>query len=189
MAVSKIRYCFREIRGRRKTSMGNFNSGRRGARPTSDATQSLVLEMASLTRAGLEPGLLARTTLHYGEEHFPVELTIDTRGENAGFIDFAHDTRNTRSPERISYRIWLNWSQPHYGGRRYWFCCPGTGKRAAKLFLPRGGHQFLSREAYRLGYACQRETRTDRLMRKARRLHRELGGKGDPLEEDAPEKP
>ena len=26
-------------------------------------------------------------------------------------------------------------------------------------------------------------------MRKARRLHRELGGKGDPLEEDAPEKP
>jgi hypothetical protein len=116
----------------------NSNSGRRGGgRLTSEATQSLVLEMASLTRAGLEPGLLARTTLHYGEELFPVELTIDIRGENAGFIDFAHD----------------------------------------------------SREAYRLGYACQRETRTDRLMRKAQRLHRGLGGKGDPLEEDAPEKP
>ena len=43
--------------------------------------------------------------------------------------------------------------------------------------------------AYQLGYACQRETRSDRLMRKARRLHRALGGKGDPLEEDAPEKP
>jgi hypothetical protein len=38
-------------------------------------------------------------------------------------------------------------------GAGYWFCCPGTGKRAAKLFLPRGGHRFLSREAYRLGYA------------------------------------
>jgi hypothetical protein len=145
--------------------------------------------MASLTRAGLEPGLLARTTLHCGEEQFPVELTIDTRGEDAGFIDFAHDTRDTRSPERISYLIPLSWSQPHYGGQRYWFCCPGTGKRAAKLFLPRGGHRFLSREAYQLGYACQRETRTDRLMRKAHRLHRGLGGKGDPLEEDAPEKP
>jgi hypothetical protein len=45
--------------------------------------------MASLTRAGLVPGLLARTTLLYGEEQFPVELTIDTRGEDAGFIDFA----------------------------------------------------------------------------------------------------
>jgi hypothetical protein len=55
--------------------------------------------------------------------------------------------------------------------------------------LPRGGHRFLSREAYQLGYACQRETRSDRLMRKARRVHRALGGKGDPLEEDAPEKP
>ena len=54
--------------------------------------------MASLTRAGLEPGLLAATTLHYGEEQFPIELTIDTRGEDAGFIDLAHDTRDTRSP-------------------------------------------------------------------------------------------
>jgi hypothetical protein len=89
---------------------------------------------------------------------------------------------DTRSPERISYRIWLTSSQPNYGGQRYWFCYPGTGKRAAKLFLPRGGHQFLSREAYRLGYACQRETRSDRLIRKARRLHRGPGGKGDPLE-------
>src|SRR5262249_18355966 len=78
--------------------------------------------------------------LNYGEELFPVELTIATRGEDAGFIDFAHDTRDTRSPERISYRIWLSWSQPNFGGRRYWFCCPETGKRAAKLFLPRGHH-------------------------------------------------
>ena len=145
--------------------------------------------MASLTRAGFEPGLLARTTLHFGEEHFPVELTIDTRGEDAAFIDFAHDTRDTRSPERIWYRIWLSWSKPNFGGQRYWFCCPETGKRAAKLFLPRGGHRFLSREAYQLGYACQLETRSDRLMRKARRRHRALGGQGDPLEEDAPEKP
>ena len=90
-------------RGREKPPMGNSNSGRRGGRLTSEATQSLVLEMASLTCAGLEAGLLARTTLHYGEEHFPVELTIDTASEDAGFIDFAHDTR-TRSPERISYR-------------------------------------------------------------------------------------
>jgi hypothetical protein len=35
--------------------------------------------MASLTRAGLEPGLLARTILRYGKEHFPVELTINAR--------------------------------------------------------------------------------------------------------------
>src|SRR5262249_31804130 len=103
-------------------------------------------------------------------------------------IDFAHETR-TRSPEQISYRIPLTWPQPHYGGRRYWFCCAGTGKRATKLFLPRGGHRFLSREAYRLCYACQRGTQTDRLMSKAHRVHRALGRKGDPLEEDAPDKP
>ena len=71
---------------------------------------------------------MAGSSAKRGEEHFPVELTMDTRGEDAGFIDFAHDTRDTRSPERISYRICLTSSQPHYGGQRYWFCCPGTGK-------------------------------------------------------------
>ena len=57
------------------------------------------------------------------------------------------------------------------------------------LFLPLGGHRFLSRGAYRLGYACQRETRSDRLMRKARKLHRALGGHGEALDGDIPDKP
>jgi len=51
------------------------------------------------------------------------------------------------------------------------------------------GHRFLSRGAYRLGYACQRETRSDRLMRKARKLHRALGGHGESLDGDIPDKP
>jgi hypothetical protein len=49
---------------------------------------------------------------------------------------------------------------------------------ATKLFLPRGGHRFLSRTGYP---PCKRETRSDRLLRKARRLHHALGDKGDPL--------
>ena len=57
------------------------------------------------------------------------------------------------------------------------------------LFLPLGGHRFLSRGAYRLGYACQRETRSDRLMRKARKLHRALGGQGEALDGDILDKP
>ena len=57
-------------------------------------------------------------------------------------------------------------------------CCPGTGRLAAKLLLPLGGLRFLGREAYGLGYACQRETRSSRVMHKARKLHRALGGDG-----------
>ena len=168
--------------------MGNYNSGRRGGRPTDEATQSFVLSMASLTCAGIGPGWYGKATIRYGEEEFPVELTVDMRSEGPGFIDFAHKTRDTSNPQPIRYRIWLNWSRPHYGGRRYWFCCPGTGKWATKLFLPLGGHRFLSRGAYCLGYACQREARHDRLLRRARKLNHALGGDGS-LEGEAPGKP
>ena len=169
--------------------MGGFGSGRYGAPPTSDATQSYVIAMASLTRSGIGPGLYGKAVIRFGEERFPVELTIDMRSEGPGFIEFAHETRDTSDPQPIRYRIWLNWRRPHFGGRRYWFCCPGTGELAAKLFLPLGGHRFLSRGAYRLGYACQRETRSSRLMRKARKLHRALGGDGQDVDGDTPEKP
>src|SRR5690348_856700 len=137
--------------------MGGMGSGRYGGRPTAEATQSYVLTMASLTRAGIGPGLWGKVSYPFGGGEVPVELTIDTRGESPGFIDFAHETRDTRDPQPIGYRVWLNWWRPHYGGRRYWFCCPGTGEWACKLFLPLGGHRFMSRTAYRLGYACQRE--------------------------------
>jgi hypothetical protein len=169
-------------------SMGGMGSGRYGGHPTAEATASITLNMAWLTKAGLGPGLLGKMTIHFGEEKFAVELTMDTRGGGAGFIDLAHETRDTSDPQLIGYRIWLNWSRPHYGGRRYWFCCPRTGNRTTKLFLPLGGHRFLSRGAYRLGYACQRETQSDRLMRKARKLNRALGGDGS-LDGEAPSKP
>lgn len=68
-------------------------------------------------------------------------------------------------------------------------CCPGTGRLAAKLLLPLGGLRFLGREAYGLGYACQRETRSSRVMHKARKLHRALGGDGIALGRDPPVKP
>jgi hypothetical protein len=68
---------------------------------------------------------------------------------------------------------------PPYGGRRWWFVCPPTHRWVAKLFLPNGGWYFWSRQAYGLGYGCQRETLLDRRMRKARKLSYALGGDGD----------
>ena len=59
-----------------------------------------------------------------------------------------------------------------------------------KLYLPNGGWQFWSREAYGLGYACQRETKLDRRMRRARKLHRAIGGDGQAIgQEWDPPKP
>src|SRR6266446_4032101 len=74
-----------------------------------------------------------------------------------------HRTRDDREGDRIVRdRIRLIWTVPTYGGRRWWFVCPKTGQRTTKLFLPNGGWHFWSRQAYGLGYACQREDRFSR---------------------------
>ncbi len=52
---------------------------------------------------------------------------------------------------------------------------PGHGRRTAKLYLPVAGARFLSRQAYGLAYASQREDEVARAHRRAARLHGLLG--------------
>jgi hypothetical protein len=46
------------------------------------------------------------------------------------------------------YRIRLTTTRTHLGGIRWWFRCPATQLRTAKLYLPTVGSRFLSRRAY-----------------------------------------
>ena len=72
-------------------------------------------------------------------------------------------------------RVQLEAAPCRFGGVRWWWVCPATGRRAAKLYLPIGGHRFLSRQAYGLVYASQREDLIARAHRRAARLHSLLG--------------
>jgi hypothetical protein len=136
--------------------MGGMGSGRQGGMLTSEATQSFVFNIAWLTRARLRPGMFGKTTITYADEH-EIDVLIDTRAEP--YIEFEHETRTVWGPkERIRYRVALAWTPCRYGGRRWWFICPRTGRRAAKLYLPYGAQRFWSRRGYGLGYACQRES-------------------------------
>jgi hypothetical protein len=89
----------------------------------------------------------------------------------------------------VTDRIQLAWTAPTYGGRRWWFLCPRTGRRTTKLFLPNGGWHFWSRQAYGPGCACQREDRFGRLQRRAAMLNRQLGGEGWGTWDTPPKKP
>jgi hypothetical protein len=62
---------------------------------------------------------------------------------------------------------------PHFGGRRWWMCCPAVvggrpcGRRVRKLFLPLGGRIFACRKCYDLTYkVCQESHKFDDLYRK-----------------------
>ena len=76
------------------------------------------------------------------------------------------------------YWIQLETTPQPFGGRRWWFVCPRTGRRAAKLYLPNGAVTFASRQAYRLAYRCQREQPHDRALRRAFKLRGKLGADG-----------
>jgi hypothetical protein len=113
-------------------------------------------------------------------------------GERAGSIGYeAHlgqesgrvrlyCTTTRRDGERRESDHWIELAttpQP-FGGRRWWFVCPRTGRRAAKLYLPHAAFIFAARQAYRLAYRCQREAAHDRALRRAFKLRGNLGADG-----------
>ncbi len=157
---------------------------------TSEGTASFVIAASVLTRARLQPGQFAKGTFHFDDGRFAIEVLVNTTDPSGPFMRLIHRTRDDREGDSIVRdRIRLLWTVPTYGGRRWWFQCPRTGRRTTKLFLPNGGQHFWSRAGYGLGYACQREGRFDRLQRRAAMLNRQLGGKGWATWESPPSKP
>jgi hypothetical protein len=131
-----------------------------------------------------------RNRFIYRRRKRPYACAVADRAASDPFLELTHRTRDEREGDRIiTDRIQLTWTTPTYGGRRWWFLCPRTGRRTTKLFLPNGGWHFWSRQAYGLGYACQREGRFDRLQRRAATLNRQLGGEGWSTWDTPPGKP
>jgi hypothetical protein len=75
-----------------------------------------------------------------------------------------------------------------FGGWRWWFLCPRTGKRVAKLYMPPGAATFCSRRACRLPYRSQREAPHDRALRRAFKIQARLGNP-DGSADDWPPRP
>lgn len=67
-----------------------------------------------------------------------------------------------------------------YGGRQWYFICPQTGARACRLYLPRDGERFLSREAHGLRYAVEHGMQDTNDIIQACRLHVRLTGEAPP---------
>ena len=109
-------------------------------------------------------------------EPLPVAVEIDRMVRNQPYIQLTH-ARRSDPPDGWPYMVRLITTPQPFGGLRWWFECPRTFRRSVRLFLPRGGHQFWSRHAYGLGYACQRESAMDRAWRRGSKLYSFMGGK------------
>ncbi len=157
--------------------MGGWGSGRQGGRPTADASKRIDIAWMIRTKRAV-PGQWVSGTLSW---------TCGT--EPAGSISYEADMRDLYGSElRLSYwrgsepdrehvrqTVRLVFTEPHYGGRRWWMICPYRHNRAGKLYLPNGGDRFAGRRAWRLGYHIQRVGHRDRAFEKLFRLQKKLG--------------
>jgi hypothetical protein len=157
----------------------------RKSMPTDEAVEAIVLSMADITRSGGLPiGIrwhAPESKITVGGQTIGVQITIDTRDPDNARLELEHEGRGEETAEtdpRARYAVRLAKTPQPFGGVRWWFICPETGRRAMKLYLPNGGPMFLSRQAYGLAYASQRKGDYDLLMRRGDRLWRAIGGEG-----------
>jgi len=112
-----------------------------------------------------------------GEKIASIGFYVDTTEKYNPYIRFKYTvTKHDGEEIPIDYKVKLTRTYPNYGGVRYWFICPHTGRRVAKLYIGAGCNYFTSRHAYRLKYASQSQSYADRVINKKWRLHDKLGG-------------
>ena len=157
--------------------MGGYGSGRQGGRPTADS--SLRIDLAWMLRTGhAREGEHLAGTLHWqcrGRESGSISYraAIDEPGCERLELIYANTRQGTREDKRQS--VQLVHTVPNYGGKRWWMLCPISGRRVGKLYLPPGGDVFASRQAWRLGYQCQRDAARDRPFERLFWLQKKLG--------------
>jgi hypothetical protein len=120
--------------------MGGLGSGRSsGGRATTDS--GLTLNLSKLHREGLlrpncfQSGSITWTDTRTGEQNGSISYEAYLRQES-GRVRLKYSTTQSDGERRESdYWIQLVTTPQPFGGRRWWFICPRTGERAAKLYL------------------------------------------------------
>jgi hypothetical protein len=162
--------------------MGGYGSGNHGGKPTVE--DGLVLDLNRLIRQGyFRPGTwrgsIIWREIYSGDETARIGYEAHM-GTEYGWVRLIYTITDRRTGETRHYdhEIALATTPQPFGGRRWWWICPQSGKRVAKLYKPDGAETFASRQAYRLAYRSQRENPIDRARERAFKLRRRLGSKG-----------
>jgi len=100
-------------------------------------------------------------------------------------LNYRHRVRGSEW-EAVEQHISFDKTSCNYGGFRLWFLCPRCDRRVAVLYG--AGKYFLCRHCHGLTYSSQQESLPDRLMRKSRKIRKQLGG-GNSLIDPFPLKP
>jgi len=158
--------------------MGGWNSGRSGGRPLADTASSIDLAWLFRTNRAKEGFRISGGLSWTWSDGSPAgsigyAAIMDEPGYERLELRYTRGTGDKR--EDIHQTICLTYTEPHYGGKRWWMICPYQHVRVSKLYLPGGGDRFASRRAWRLGYRCQRVSKADQASNALFKLQRKLG--------------
>ena len=155
--------------------MGGYSSGRHRTRTRGSINEAYRIEMKWVRRRGfLWPGAIRSGTWSWtrnGEPSGSIGLAIVLSDPEKGsaVLEFTHDGQARRQVVRLE-------AVPcRYGGRRYYFICPKTGRRCEVLCCVAG--YFASRQYHGLAYGSQSEDPWDRLLRARNKAESALFGK------------
>jgi hypothetical protein len=166
--------------------MGGWGSGRQDGRVTIGGCGSYRLAIKDLRQLLQSPaGRAVWLTYRQDGEH-GMTVVIEARPEH-GYLRLQHPSRASEQAKPMDYTVGLTSTAVGFGGRRWWFSCPVSGRRCAVLYLPRGGHRFGSAQGYGLAYSVTRMEEQDRLWRRMAKIAQRLGDEPDP--ELPPRKP
>jgi hypothetical protein len=99
------------------------------------------------------------------------------------YIGPSYDWRNGQSTLTLQFPslqltvINLRVSCPNFGGRRWWFECPGCQCRVRILYAESLGNLFVCRHCLSLAYESQLLHKRDRALRTVGMIRRALGGR------------
>jgi hypothetical protein len=148
---------------------------------------ALCLSVDRLLKTGcITPGRFHSGTLHWSRTYHrggkPEEIAsagyTAQLGDDSGTLTL-HYTCTGRDGERkaVTCTLQMVTLPRHYGGRRWYFICPYSGRRALKLYKWSGIDWYCHRNAInpRPTYASQRESGGNRIMAQRWAIRAKLG--------------
>lgn len=158
--------------------MGGWGSGRRGSRPTAELSCQIDIGLMIRTRRAIPRSCVSGTLRwSYGRDDpaGSVSYECDMADCFNSKLTLKYTCGSGDNKESVEQVIPLVFTEPNYGGKRWWMVCPYHAIRVGKLYLPIGGDRFASGKAWRLGYQSQNVAHRDRPLEKLFRLQKKLG--------------
>ena len=161
--------------------MGGYGSGQWVRTGTKRSTSSAIaLDICALTQHGLlGPSRSTTATSTWsnsrtGETIGTVEHTIRAERDR-GEMELRYWSNDFGESVQVQSIVTLETTHPHFGGVRWWFRCPLSGKRSRVLYKISGERYFACRDALGLTYDSCNEDAQSQALRQSRKIRKRMG--------------